>query len=181
VQYWILSFLARHLTLYYSVGFTGIQTASIIDSTNVYFYIIPQFKPLFNPRLPSDNYAVNYDTYNYIYMEIDGLNTIDEYLPYTESQYNLMNSGISNASFAKMKISTQDSLITPPFVRKVFYNYKYFNPPAERIRKLKIKFRYNNNVLVNFNGGSYSFILEFTLYDNQIQKKYNLSRPVIMI
>jgi hypothetical protein len=117
-------------------------------------------------------------------MEIEGLNNLDEIQPYGQNQYtrnNSGNSGIVNSAFAKISLSVQDSLTYPPFGKDLFYNYKYFNPPAERIRKLKIKFRYHNNVLVNFNGGSYTFLLEFALYDSQPLRSYNLSRPVIMI
>ena len=39
--------------------------------------------------------------------------------------------------------------------------YKFFLPPAERIRKLKIRLRYHNNELVDFGSFDYSFMLEF--------------------
>jgi hypothetical protein len=168
-------------SLYYAIGYTGNETSSVIDPTGNYNAVTtnPPIDP-FNNDIP----LCNYDTYNYIYMEIDGLNNLDEYPPYTDNQYNMVNSGnsgIVNSSFAKIEISTALNILYPPFTKDPLYNYKYFNPPAERIRKLKIKFRYNNNVLVNFNGGSYNFLLEFTLYENQIQRKNNLSRPVIQV
>ena len=44
----------------------------------------------------------------------------------------------------------------------------FFLPPAERIRRLKIKFRYHNGQLVDFANFPYSFNLEFTLVNPQI-------------
>ena len=52
--------------------------------------------------------------------------------------------------------------------------YKYFNPPAERIRKLKIKFRYHNNVLVDFGAFDFTFLLEINILRPQNERKYNI-------
>lgn len=162
---------STNATLYHDLGYVGKYSSSILDLQNAQ-YVSPPVN------------QINYNTYADVYMEIEGLNNLDEIQPYGQNQYtrnNSGNSGIVNSAFAKIALSIQDSITLPPLAKELFYNYKYFNPPAERIRKLKIKFRYHNNVLVNFNGGSYTFLLEFTLYDNQIQRSYNLSRPVISI
>ena len=111
---------------------------------------------------------------DYIYMEIAGLNHIDETVPYNVSEVtattNLTN-GIVNSCFAKIPIST-----TP--LSQWFDNsmepFKYFNPPAERIRKLKIKFRYHDNSTVNFGIFPFSFMLEFNLIKNQPERRYNI-------
>jgi hypothetical protein len=158
-------------TLYYAMGYTGSLTPSVLSNDTTYYSA-------------SATNLQSFDTYTYIYMEIEGLNNIDELVPYGQNQYtrtNSGNSGIVNSAFAKIPFNNQDILSLGPYVRIIYPNYYYFNPPAERIRKLKIKFRFHNNVLVNFNGGSYTFLLEFTLYDNQQLRKYNLSRPVVLI
>ena len=110
----------------------------------------------------------------YIYMEIEGLNCIDETIPYSLSTFTTQTNqtnGIVNSSFAKIPVPT-----TP--ISQWFDNdmgpYKYFNPPAERIRKLKIKFRYHNNVLVDFGSFDFSFMLEFCLLRPQNERKYNV-------
>jgi hypothetical protein len=110
----------------------------------------------------------------YIYMEIEGLNCIDETIPYSLSTFTAhtnQTNGIVNSSFAKIPVPT-----TP--ISQWFDNdmgpYKYFNPPAERIRKLKIKFRYHNNVLVDFGSFDFSFMLEFCLLRPQNERKYNI-------
>jgi len=161
---------STNATLYHDLGFVGKFTNSILQQNGNYF-------------AKSKNIP-NHNTYANIYMEIEGLNNLDEIQPYIQNQYtrvNSGNSGIVNSSFAKLQLTNFDTILQPPFSKNRYFNYKYFNPPAERIRKLKIKFCYHNNVLVNFNGGSYTFLLEFTLYDNQPLRSYNLSRPVILI
>ena len=111
---------------------------------------------------------------SYIYMEIEGLNCIDETIPYSLSAFTThtnQTNGVVNSSFAKIPVPT-----TP--LSQWFDNdmgpYKYFNPPAERIRKLKVKFRYHNNVLVDFGAFDFSFMLEFCLLRPQNERKYNI-------
>ena len=110
----------------------------------------------------------------YIYMEIAGMNCIDETSPYNLSAYtatNSQNNSIVNSSFAKIGIPT-----TP--ISQWFDNdmapYKYWNPPAERISKLKIKFRYHNGALVEFGQFDYSFMLEFNLLKPQQERSYSV-------
>ena len=55
--------------------------------------------------------------------------------------------------------------------------YKYFLPPAERIRKLKLKFRYHSGQLVDFNGLPFSILLEFNLFSSQQVRKQNVYNP----
>lgn len=110
----------------------------------------------------------------YIYMEIDGLNCIDETSPYALSTYtsqtNQTNS-IVNSSFAKIAVPT-----TP--ISQWFDNnmgpYKYWNPPAERIGKMKIKLRYHNGSPVEFGQFEYSFMLELNLLKPQQQRSYSI-------
>ena len=117
---------------------------------------------------------INFMGQAYIYMEIEGLNCIDETIPYNLSTFTTstnQTNGIVNSAFAKIPVVT-----TP--ISQWFDNdmgpYKYFNPPAERIRKLKIKFRYHNNVLVDFGSFDFSFMIEFTLLKPQTERKYNI-------
>jgi hypothetical protein len=110
----------------------------------------------------------------YFYMEIDGLNCIDETSPWNLSYYTTTTNntnGIVNSSFAKIAIPT-----TP--ISQWFDNemapYKYFNPPAERIRKLKIKLRYHNGQLIDFGQFEYSFMIEFSLLKPQQERSYSI-------
>jgi hypothetical protein len=99
----------------------------------------------------------------YMYMEIAGLNCIDETSPWNLSEYTAHTNGtngIVNSSFAKIAVPTTpisqwfDNDMTP---------YKYFDPPAERIRKLNLKIRYHNGQNIDFGNFEYSFMLEFNL------------------
>jgi hypothetical protein len=110
----------------------------------------------------------------YIFMEIDGWNCIDETSPYNLSLYTATNNqtnGIVNSSFAKIPVPT-----TP--ISQWFDNdmgpYKYWNPPAERISKIKVKFRYHNGTLVEFGQFEYSFMLELNLLKPQQERSYSI-------
>lgn len=104
----------------------------------------------------------------FFYMEIHGLNCIDETSPYGLSTFTAttnQTNGIVNAAFAKISIPT-----TPlgQWFDKKSLPYMYFAPPAERLRRFKIKIRYHNGALVDFNVFPYSFTLEFTCVRPQI-------------
>lgn len=110
----------------------------------------------------------------YIYMEIDGWNCIDETIPYNLSKYTLTHSqtnGVVNSCFAKIAVPT-----TP--ISQWFDNdmgpYKYWNPPAERISKLRVKFRYHNGYPVDFGQFEYSFMLELNLLKPQQERSYSI-------
>jgi len=121
-------------------------------------------------------YKINLFGVSYIYMEIDGLNCIDETSPYNVSNFTLTTNktnGVVNAAFAKIAVPTTP--MSQWFDRESL-PYKLFLPPAERIRKLKIKLRYHNGQLVNFGVFNYSFTLEFTLYSAQQLREYKLFR-----
>jgi hypothetical protein len=107
----------------------------------------------------------------YIYMEMDGQNFIDETSPYNVSAFTLttnQTNGIANSSFAKIPI-----ISTPlsQWFDKDNLPYKYYYPPAERLRKFHIRFRYHNGALVDFSKFNYSITLEFTLQVPQILRK----------
>jgi len=110
----------------------------------------------------------------YMYMEIAELNCIDETSPWNLSEFTThtnKTNGIVNSSFAKIPIPT-----TP--ISQWFDNdmepYKYFNPPAERIRKLNIRMRYHNGQNVDFGNFEYSFMLEFNLLTPQQERTYSV-------
>lgn len=113
-------------------------------------------------------YKLNLFGYSYLYMEISGLNCVDETQPYNVSNFTLttnQTNGIVNSSFAKMSIPS-----TPmsQWFDKDSSSYKLFNPPAERIRKLSIKIRYHDGQIADFGILNFSFMLEFTQLVPQI-------------
>jgi hypothetical protein len=109
-------------------------------------------------------YKINLMGPAYFYMEIEGLNCIDETSPYNTSSFTTttnQTNGIVNSSFAKISIPTTP--ISQWFDRDS-HPYKVFCPPAERIRRLKIKLRYHNGQAIDFGNFNYSFMLEFAQY-----------------
>jgi hypothetical protein len=120
------------------------------------------------------DFKINIRGPNYFYMDVVQLNNIDETNPYNLTRIywntNETNSRV-NASFAKITIPYKSDLCVQCFENN--RAYKIYNPPAERMRKIKLRMRYHNGQLVNFGGTEYSFTLEFTLYNAQQSKIYN--------
>lgn len=106
-------------------------------------------------------YKINLLGEGYMYMEIEGQNCIDETQPFNISDFTLktnQTNGIVNASFAKLPIPT--SPLSQWYDRDSI-PYKLYNPPAERIRRLRIRIRYHDGRLVDFGVFNYSFMLQF--------------------
>jgi hypothetical protein len=123
---------------------------------------------------------INFMGPSYIFMELDDgnitLNCIDETSPYNLSRFTQttnQTNGVVNSCFAKIPVPT-----TP--LSQWFDNdmvpYKWFDPPAERIRRLRIKMRYHNGSLVDFGSFSWSIMIEFIMFKPQIPKKMQLTK-----
>jgi len=107
-------------------------------------------------------YKINLMGDAFIYMELAGQNCIDETKPYNISNFTLttnQTNGVVNSAFAKIPVPS-----TPmsQWFDRDSIPYKFYYPPAERIRRLKIKLRYHNGQPVNFGVFNFSFMLEFT-------------------
>jgi len=118
----------------------------------------------------------------YIYMELNGLNYMDETIPfgventflntYTNPIKN--NRGDHNSAFAKIAVaSTPISQIYDTNTESI----TVFNPPIERLSKIKVKFRYHNGRAVNFGNFNYSFNLIFEMLVPQILRSYTTFNP----
>ena len=108
-------------------------------------------------------YKINLMGPGYMYMELEGNNCIDETSPYNVSSFTLSSNetnGVVNSAFAK--IAVPSTPISQWFDRDSL-PYKFYYPPAERMRRFKIRIRYHNGELANFGIFSYSFVIEFTL------------------
>lgn len=141
-------------------GDNGYWLLPTLTGANVYFLEAP--------------FKINIMGPAYMYMEVDGWNCIDETSPYNASNFtmqtNQTNSRVTS-SFAKIPIPT-----TP--LSQWFDNeqgpYKFWNPPAERVSKLKFKLRYHNGAAVAFGPFEYSFMLEFCLLNPQQERSMNI-------
>ena len=129
----------------------------------VVYFIEPPFK-------------INFMGPAYMYMEIDGWNCIDETSPYNLNLYTSQNNqtnGIVNSSFAKIAIPTTP--IAQWFDSDSKGPYKYWNPPAERVSKIKVKLRYHNGVIVQMGLFDYSFTLELSILKPQQERIYSIT------
>lgn len=141
-------------------GDNGYWLVPVLPQASVYFLEAPA--------------KINFMGPAYIYMEIDGLNSIDETSPYNISEFTTHTNETNGrvlSSFAKIPVPSTP--ISQWFDRDQ-NPYKYFNPPAERIRKLKIKLRYHDGQEVDFGLFDYSFLLEFTLMRHQNERKITI-------
>ena len=123
--------------------------------------------------------AVDLDEYQNIYIEVDKLNKSDEIKPYIVDKINNTNSGIMNSFFAKVPIIKNDnnqSINTKDFCIE---GVSYFQPPIEKISKLKIKIRYHNGLLVDLQNYNISMTFEINQIRNEI-KDYNVRTPYLM-
>lgn len=109
------------------------------------------------------------------YIDIQLLNCIDELAPYNISNFtihNSQNNGLVNSAFAKISSQNFANYNLTNFFEYSSAPFKYFDPPAERIRKLSIKIRNHDGTLVNFNNLPFTFTLEFGLMSNSALKEY---------
>jgi hypothetical protein len=98
----------------------------------------------------------------YFYLDLDEFNNIDETKPYELSKYSMQQNntnGVVNSAFAKIAVA---SIPLTQWFDSGSDTYKWFNPPLENLKKIKVKLRYHNGQLVNFGNMDYSFVLELT-------------------
>lgn len=114
---------------------------------------------------------------SHFYMELSGMNNMDETMPYSSDQFHAHTNetnGIVNACFAKIPILSNE---TTPWYNERSESYMLYNPPAEKIRRIRVKMRHHNNQLVAFDQFEYSFVLQFGLFTPQNEKKYSVHIP----
>jgi hypothetical protein len=112
---------------------------------------------------------------SHFYIDIAGLNCLDETSPYNVSLFTRQTNGTNgrvNSAFAKVGVAGIP--LSMFYDANLEQTYKYFDPPAERIRKLSINIRYHDGLLVNFETFNYSFVIQFTLLDPRIETKYKM-------
>jgi len=176
----------------YYLGFKQLYITSLPASNeDIFFYLetpnwIAPTIPGASSFVVKSDYKTNLKLPSHFYMEIVGMNNIDETMPMTgqtkmttikecaKTNSNDTN-GIVNACFAK--ISTSSLQASPGLVTTNTEPYMIYNPPAEKIRRLRIRFRYHNNMLVNFDNFEFSFVLQFGLFMSQNERGYNVYVP----
>jgi hypothetical protein len=173
----------------YYLGFQKKRYSSINDLSGVSFdYICPN-----NTNSTCSNQITNYieaplsftiGGETCIYMEMDKYNNYAELYPYNESSRQMFDNnsynGKVNSAFAKIPI--QSVSVSPSdynFDSRTLYlqNMVQYDPPIERIARLKFKFRFHDGRLVNFQNFPFDFTIEFNCLRNEIEKRYNIRVP----
>ena len=119
-----------------------------------------------------------------MYLEVDKYNSYDELYPYNQSsRQNFDNnaySGRKNSAFAKIPITKHSE---NSFDSRTLYlqNMVQYEPPIERIARLKFKLRFHDGRLVNFQNYLFDFTIEFNSLRNEIEKNYNIRIPAAYV
>jgi hypothetical protein len=129
-----------------------------------------------------------------IYMEVDKYNSYDELYPYNESTFsnneasnttkkvqingNNAYNGQINSAFAKISLITYGSDNYVFESRNIgLENITHYDPPLERLGRLKFKFRFHDGRLVNFQNNPFNFTLEFNMLRSEMGRQYNVRIP----
>ena len=78
--------------------------------------------------------------------------------------------GAINTAFAKIPMNNLGSNKLLENTNNNISNISFYNPPVERIAKLKFKFRYHNGILVDFQNLPVTFTLEITQLKNEFKQ-----------
>jgi len=115
-----------------------------------------------------------------IYMEVDKYNSYDELYPYSQAPSQMDNSyygGRVKSAFAKIPVTAFPMGQFSDSRNSFLQNITHFEPPLERVQKLKFKFRYHDGRLVDFQDAPFNFTVEFNMLRNEIGKRYNVRIP----
>jgi len=117
---------------------------------------------------------------DWIYMEVEKHNTIDEIRPYstnTSGWFNNDYNGKVNSAFAKIPV--ENNAFSSGFVknRNILSNVSFYTPPLARVKRFKFKFRYHDGRLVDFKCMPISFVIEFNVLRDEQVKTMNVIVP----
>lgn len=118
---------------------------------------------------------IDLENHEFVFVELDKFNKCDELKPHVTYYNSRNNAGIVNSAFAKIPIvlsQYNQCLMNDAYLE----NISYYQPPIERIQKLKFKFRYHNGMLVDFQNFNISFALEINQIRNEL-KDYKVRTP----
>ena len=160
-----------------NLGFSLNINTSIKTPDLIHYPIDPSTTTIPVSYFMEPMFKINVMGPSHIYLELEGLNNIDETSPFDDTYIsettNFTNSRV-NSAFAKIPISS-----TPisQWYDHECKSFKLYNPPAERIRKLKIRLRYHDGLLAVFGVFNYTFTLEFTMLTPQQLKNFTTLYP----
>lgn len=119
---------------------------------------------------------------NTIYMEVEKYNHIDELVPFSQSTNSLYNNdynGTVKSAFAKIPITIVPYGQFFESLNGIIMSSTHFDPPLERVQKLKFRFRNHVGALVDFQDFPFNFTIEFNCLRNEISKQYSVRIPTV--
>lgn len=173
------------------VNYNAIETSGNVlfnyDASNVWLSPDPSGVVL----LPGASYYAYYVASPYttslygddvIYMEFDKFNTMDELKPYSERTNNTYNNdynGRVNSAFAKIPLTENSQSRQILDSKNVYLQYvlSQYNPPIDKIKKAKFKFRYHDGRLVDFKDNNFNFTIQFNVLKDEIARDYVIRVP----
>ena len=149
------------------------------ESNPVVAWIIPD--PLLKGVYYSESpLAIDILGHMCIYLELEKYNNYDELKPYVEGttqMYNNDYNAIVNSAFAKIPLIDIPKTQIFDSLNGFLSNLVQYDPPIEKISKFKLKFRYHDGTLVDFQRNALTLTLEINQLRNEIHKKMNIRVP----
>ena len=122
--------------------------------------------------------CVDLDENRQIFIEVEKLNKADEIKPFVIDKINNTNSGIVNSFFAKTPIVLVNENQNINNKECYIEGASYFQPPLDKISKLKIKLRYHNGMMIDLQNNNISLTFEINQIRNEM-KDYNVRKPYL--
>lgn len=169
-----------------NLSYTSNKKANVIfdylDVSHEYFNGFPHGSDV-NSSYIKAPYTAKLNGEQCFYVEIEKYNECDELKPYsslTNSLYNNDYNGNVKAAFAKVPIVSTPNSEFRVSENDLLQNFSQFNPPLERITKLKFKFRYHDGRLVDFKKHEFNFTMELNSLRPEISQTYNVRTPTTL-
>lgn len=105
----------------------------------------------------------------YVYLYVDGWNTIDVTYPFYPNEFTATSnttSGAVESAYGKISLGTTPVALT--FVGG-FFNPRVYDPPLKRLRNVKLSFRYHNGLPLDF--GNMFFSMTFRISCKRLKQK----------
>lgn len=117
-----------------------------------------------------------------VYMEVERYNHIDELVPFSSNTNGLYNNdfnGVVKAAFAKIPITGLPYGQLFESQNGIIISSTHFDPPLERVQKLRFRFRNHVGSLIDFQDFPFNFTIEFNCLRNEIGKQYAIRVPTV--
>jgi hypothetical protein len=140
-------------------------------------------------------YSANCQSDDVVYMEVDRLNSMDELVPYPDTSvsagYSVRRNqhavvthvaGRPNSCFAKIPLTGLDGAATNHALDSKTMNLSnvtQYNPPIERIDRMKFRFRSHSGETIDFGNRPVHFSLEFHCIRNEIRRGDSVRKPSV--